>query len=222
MKLMFFLHAGETEVGGFGISAADDPLYVQGFVTVRQNATCMSVVFADDAVADYFDACIDAGLSPARFARIWCHTHPGQSPEPSMTDEETFARVFGACDWSIMFIVSRTGRTYARLSFAAGPGGAMLIPVQVDWENWPSQVADEAAELPKHLLGWIDEYQRSVQAEVGRGVIEIDAWDTAPDPEDPYGLGPFIQQVMDEPAMRGLVLDEFVQHPAELRAEVDS
>lgn len=219
---MFFLHAGETEVGGFGISAADDPLYVQDFVTIKQKTTCMSVAFADDAVADYFDVCIDAGLPPARFARIWCHTHPGQSPQPSMTDEETFARVFGACDWSVMFIVSRAGRTYARLSFAAGPGGAMLIPVQVDWENWPSQVADEGAELPKRLLAWIDEYQRSIQAEVGRGLIEIEDWDTAGDPEDLYGLGPFIQRVMDEPAMRPQVLHQFVQPQAEPGKEVSS
>jgi hypothetical protein len=220
LKLMFFLHAGETEVGGFGMAAADDPLYVQDFVTVKQKATCVTVAFADEAVADYFDACIDAGLPPARFARIWCHTHPGQSPEPSRTDEETFARVFGACDWSVMFIVSRAGRTYARLAFAAGPGGAMLIPVRVDWEDWPSQVADEAAGLPHRLLDWIGEYQRNVQAEVHHGMIEINAWDAEGDPEDPYGLGPFLQQVMDEPPMRPQVLHEFVQGHSEPRTEV--
>jgi hypothetical protein len=99
LKLMFFLHAGGTEVGGFGVSAKDNFLYVQDFITVKQRASCVSVEFTDDAVADYFDACVDAGLPLSRFARIWCHTHPGQSPEPSDTDERTFECVFGSCDW---------------------------------------------------------------------------------------------------------------------------
>ena len=33
---MFFLHAGDTEVGGFGVSAENNLLYVQDFVTVKQ------------------------------------------------------------------------------------------------------------------------------------------------------------------------------------------
>src|SRR5689334_10696210 len=64
-KLMLFLHGGETEVGGFGVSAAGDPLYLEDFVSVRQRVTATSVAFDDAAVADHFDACVDAGLPPA-------------------------------------------------------------------------------------------------------------------------------------------------------------
>ena len=39
LKLQFFCHAGNTEIGGFGISAEDDPLHVEEFVTVRQQVT---------------------------------------------------------------------------------------------------------------------------------------------------------------------------------------
>jgi proteasome lid subunit RPN8/RPN11 len=117
LKLMFFLHVGETEVGGFAVTAEEDPLYVQDILTVRQQTTVVTVEFEDTAVADHFDRSVDAGLRPDRFARIWWHTHPGSSAQPSSTDEETFARVFGGCDWSIMFIVSRSGLTYARLGF---------------------------------------------------------------------------------------------------------
>lgn len=162
LKLKFFCHAGDTEVGGFAVSSPDDPLYIQDFVTVRQFTTGVTVEFDDAAVADHFDAAVDAGLPPARFARIWCHTHPGDSPDPSATDEETFARVFGACDWSVMFILSRTGRTYARLAFSAGPGGAVLLPVAVDWEAWPRV----ALERPEVLAGapaeWAVEFERNV------------------------------------------------------------
>ena len=61
------------------------------------------------------------------------HTHPGASAEPSLIDEETFARVFGACDWAVMFILAQGGGSYARLRFGVGPGGSMEIPVEVDY-----------------------------------------------------------------------------------------
>ncbi|MFC1677827.1 hypothetical protein ACFL3G_12305, partial [Planctomycetota bacterium] len=59
--------------------------------------------------------------------------HPGSSPEPSMTDEQTFARVFGSCDWSVMCIVAQDSGTFARLRFSAGPGGEVKIPVCIDY-----------------------------------------------------------------------------------------
>jgi hypothetical protein len=162
LKLLMFLHAGDTEVGGFGISSEKRPLYIDEFVTVKQSVTPMTVAFDDIAVADYFDDCIDRGLTPARFARIWCHTHPGESPEPSSVDEETFARVFGNCDWAMMLIVSRTHATYARLSFGAGPGGAILLPVTVDWAAWPQILLEQSGELPQLFEAWMDEYGRNV------------------------------------------------------------
>ena len=88
-------------------------------------------------MAEFFDRCVDRGLALQRFARIWCHTHPGSSVTPSGTDEETFARCFGGCDWAVMFILGRTGNTYARLSFSTGPGGQILVPVGVDWLHLP-------------------------------------------------------------------------------------
>jgi hypothetical protein len=160
LKLMFHLHAGDTEVGGFAITAEEDPLYVQDILTVCQQSTIITVKFDDIAVADHFDKCVDAGLKPDRFARIWWHTHPGSSPEPSVTDEETFDRVFGTCDWSIMFIVSRTGLTYARLAFNAGPGGELLLDTAVDWSAWPILTASHAN--PIDLQTWAAEYQQNV------------------------------------------------------------
>ncbi|MBY0528008.1 MAG: hypothetical protein K2R98_31715 [Gemmataceae bacterium] len=140
LKLQYFCHAGPTEIGGFGIARADQPLYLEEFITVRQHVSPVSVRFVDDAIADYFDRCTDRGLSPQCFARVWCHTHPGASVTPSSTDEETFLRSFGRCDWALMFILGRTGRTYARLAFTAGPGAALELPVTVDWSAWPDSL----------------------------------------------------------------------------------
>ncbi len=132
-KLLFFRDRGQTEIGGFGISAADDLLRVEDFVTVKQEVSIASVAFDDEAVADFFETQVDAGKRPEEFARVWLHTHPGDSPRPSMTDEDTFRRVFGNCQWAVMFILARGGKCFARLRFSVGPSGEMVIPVEVDY-----------------------------------------------------------------------------------------
>lgn len=162
LKLQFLCHAGDTEVGGFGVSAAGDLLYVQRVETVLQGATPVGVEFADDAVADHFDRCADQGIPPGRCGRIWIHTHPGWSPEPSAVDEATFARVFGPCDWALMFILSRTGRTYARARFSAGPGGSCMLPVEVDWASWPEQLDRDGMKLQDLVRQWRHEYDANV------------------------------------------------------------
>jgi hypothetical protein len=162
LKLQWFCHQGDTEVGGFGLSAEHNPLYVADFLTVRQRATPLSVQFDDAAVADLFDQLVDRGLRPQRFGRLWVHTHPGSSPLPSNLDEETFARRFGSCDWSMMFILSRTGQTYARLAFSAGPGSQLLVPVAVHWGGWPNDLA-ETGSIDARIEQWRQEYAANIQ-----------------------------------------------------------
>lgn len=143
-KLVYLRDLGDTEIGGFGLSAPDDPLLIVDFLTVKQRCTWASVKFDDTAVADLFDELVDQGLSPAQFGRIWLHTHPGECPLPSPTDEATFARVFGRTDWSVMGIVAKSDASYARLAFRVGPGGALEIPVSVDYGR-PFDAADPEA-----------------------------------------------------------------------------
>jgi len=132
-KLLYFRDKSANEVGGFGITKPDDLLSVEDFVTVEQNVSSVTVHFIDESVGQFFDQQVDLGRKPEQFARVWLHTHPGNSPEPSITDEETFKRVFGNCQWSVMAIVAQDNSTYARLSFNTGPGGDILIPTAVDY-----------------------------------------------------------------------------------------
>ncbi len=155
-KLQHFCHAGETEIGGFGLAAADDLLSIVDFLTLKQTCSAVTVAFDDAAVADLFDAQVDAGVPPQRFLRVWLHTHPGDSPHPSATDEETFARVFGGCDWAVMFILARGGATYARLRFNAGPGGELEIEAAVDY-TLPFAASD--------AKGWGETYDAQVHVE---------------------------------------------------------
>ncbi len=192
-SLLFFCHRGQTEIGGFGVASADDPLRVEAFATVAQTTTSVSVAFDDAAVADFFDTQVDAGRRPHQFARIWSHTHPGDSPQPSGIDEETFQRVFGRSDWAVMFILARGGETYARLRFNAGPGGDVIIPVRVDYSG-PFLGTDHEA--------WAREYELNVRAEsiaapsTERRRFGADEWDAFI--EQPAGAELFSSDVLGE------------------------
>jgi hypothetical protein len=121
---------------------------------VRQACSVVSVAFDDTAVAEFFDEQVDTGLRPEQFGRISIHSHPGESAQPGHVDEETFARVFGSCDWSIMFILARGGETYCRLQFSAGLDGSFKIPVEVDFERGFAESDFEA---------WGSEYAAAVR-----------------------------------------------------------
>jgi hypothetical protein len=174
-KLLFLRDFGDTEVGGFGITADYDLLLIEDIQLVVQDCTPCSVSFDDTSVADFFDRQVDAGLRLDQFARVWVHTHPGVCPAPSPTDEETFARVFGRCDWAVMFILAAGGQTYSRLGFNVGPGGSLELPVSVDY-GLPFNASDHDA--------WAKEYEANVRIERSpfvsdmRNVLEPDPWGT--------------------------------------------
>ncbi len=166
LKLQFLCHLGETEVGAFGVSAEMDMLYVEEVWTVGQRCSMASVKFDDAAVADYFEEQVDRGRSPERFGRVWLHTHPGDSASPSGTDEHTFATVFGACDWAVMFILARGGEVFARLVVRDTRSRLFLerqLSVRVDWA---SLTADGFAFTPG---AWLAEYTAHVRAELDWG-----------------------------------------------------
>jgi hypothetical protein len=151
---LFLRDVGETEIGGFGITAADDLLFVEDVRLVVQSCTWIHVEFDDDSVADFFDDEVDAGRRPQQFGRVWVHTHPGNSPQPSQTDEVTFARVFGRSNWALMFILARGGQCYARLRYNVGPGVDIELPVDVDYGR-PFGGSD--------VEGWRNEYLANVR-----------------------------------------------------------
>ena len=163
LRWQYLCHAGPTEVAAFGLSAIDDLLYLDDLLVVRQRATPVTVALDDGAVADLFDRMADAGVGPERFARVWLHTHPGTCPGPSGTDEETFARAFGGCDWAVLAILARGGRTYARLRFAAGPGGAIELLTAVDWAAWPASATDTTNPIAAQVATWEQEYATLVE-----------------------------------------------------------
>ncbi|MEQ8786701.1 MAG: hypothetical protein RIC55_10400 [Pirellulaceae bacterium] len=196
-KLVYLRDCGDTEVGGFGISSRDDPLLVEDVRLVRQECSPFTVEFSDEAVADYFDEQVDQGRQPDEFARLWIHTHPGDSALPSGVDEQTFARCFGKSNWALMFILAQQGQTYARLRFNVGPGGSTEIAVEVDYEV-PFAAADHEAwevEYCQNVKGvgaYADHIldQRWALAESADAPTEfLDAWSDYVGSDD-FALGP--------------------------------
>ena len=209
-KLLFFRDYRDMEVGGFAVTSPDDLLLVTEFVPVKQEVSVASVSFDDEAVAEFFDAQVDLGRKPEQFARIWLHTHPGNSPSPSGTDEATFARVFGKCQWAVMFILAQQGKTYARLRFNIGPGGHIAIPTEVDFhaafgssqpEAWEAEY--KAKVSPERSI-WgrddLEEAGRSFGADSGLGRCSV--------PDD------WLEELEAmEPAERQLIMDELAVRP---------
>ena len=58
-KLLFLRDYGGTEVGGFGIAAKGDLLFVEDIQLVEQECSWAHVAFDDDSVADFFDQQVD-------------------------------------------------------------------------------------------------------------------------------------------------------------------
>lgn len=155
-KLIYLRDIGDSEVGGFGVSAKDDLFYVDDIILPKQECTMASVEFDDESVADMMDDMLTQGFEPREFMRIWIHTHPANSASPSKTDEETFATAFGSCDWSVMMILANGGDTYCRLRVNNGSVAAEFeIPITIDYESY---------EFPgSEFAEWMNEYNKNVK-----------------------------------------------------------
>ena len=153
-KLLFLRDCGDTEVGGFAISATNDLLLVEDVRLVKQQCTAASVQFTETAVRELFAEPLCDLQRDNHAGRIWIHTHPGECARPSEADEETFARCCSTVSWAVMFIIAASGDTYARLQFNIGPRCSRRLLVDVDYAGEFRQ-ADFA--------GWKSEYDAKVQ-----------------------------------------------------------
>ena len=148
-KLVYMKEHATTEVSGFGITDPDNPLYVTDFHLVLQDCTSVSAKLNDKALADFQEDMLDSGLSPINFMRVQIHTHPGMNADPSGIDEETFYRVFGKCDWAIMFILGEDNKYTCTLQYNTFPTGRFKLPVVVeDFVNdqWDTELAENVFE----------------------------------------------------------------------------
>lgn len=112
----------DDQVRGFGITAASDLLAIEEIRFLDRSA---------GADVEFLTGEIERELPVDRCARVWIGTRPGRSARPTSAELATFARLFGAVPWSVLFLVAHGGATYARLRFHVGPGGSWQIPVNI-------------------------------------------------------------------------------------------
>ncbi len=141
---------GPSEVGGFGISSPEDLLCVEELALIPQRCTEVTVKFDDLAVAEYFEDQADRGRRPEEFGRIWIHTHPGNSAQPSEVDVETFGRCFGRCDWGVMCILAQGGDCHAELHWRTG-NARLPLRVEIDYAR-----PFAGTEIPEWEMEYLD------------------------------------------------------------------
>jgi proteasome lid subunit RPN8/RPN11 len=205
-KLLYFRDRSDNEIGGFGISGPEDLLFVKEFVPVKQEVDVASFKFDDSAIADFFDAQVDLGRRPVQFARIWLHSHPGDSPAPSLVDEDTFDRVFGKCQWAVLFVVARNDRTYAKLRFNVGPGGDVLIPAEIDYsaDFGPSEHDQWDAEFTANVKA-VEWLARKSDPELQANDHDLSGFTL------PYDFIDEFERM--QPEQRQIILDELAERP---------
>ena len=144
---------------------------------VKQSCTVTTVAFDDGSVADFFDTQVQRGLKPDQFARVWIHTHPGNSAEPSLTDEATFARVFGNTDWAVMFILACGGDSYARLRLDVDRDAKMGLDAEGEEEFLLTTEIDFTETFPEaRFEAWRQEYDQYVSPSTVEGIWDDEPW----------------------------------------------
>ena len=160
-KILFMRDAGDTEIGGYGISGTDDPMLVTDFCLVKQKCTSISVDLDEEDSINFVERMMDNGIAPWQCQRIWIHTHPGNCPNPSGADEDNFDTNFSLPDCAIFYILANEGKEYVRMRFNVSPGIDVDIRSEVDY-SFPF----ESSNQPE----WKKEYEEKVTKE------EIKMW----------------------------------------------
>ena len=172
LKLQYMCHKADTEVCGFGISDEKNFLKIIDFMTVKQQSTTASVDPDPNSMADLAADYAQKGVHISRVLRVWIHTHPKMSANPSGTDESTFREQFGSCDWAVMAIVSKTNDKYARLRIGQTTHGIFVskeLPVSIDWEDWnkvSEDIISGKINMQELIKSWEEELKKNVSKPV--------------------------------------------------------
>ncbi len=136
-----------------GISKPDDPLFITDFQFIKQECTNVSTDFDEDAQTEWIEDHMEAGDHPDSFLRVWAHTHPGASADPSGTDWDTFQEAMGKMPWGVMLILGTSNEFVC--VFRAGDD-MLNLDVEIEPRPIPSEWFDEIKniEKPKKQYGY--------------------------------------------------------------------
>lgn len=137
-------HAGDTEVGAFGIHMPDDPLTIDSLWLPSQE--CNSV-FTQTDPGSWEDFVTDGDvrtLIPGEVTPVWLHTHPGSSATPSHFDEKSFKEEYGKDRLAVFAIMARNGELFGRVQVGGPKPFGFGVDVTVYW-SWLPKYSDRIA-----------------------------------------------------------------------------
>lgn len=161
--------AADTEIGCYGISSPDDPLLVVELCVPEQECTSAAVDVEPTAIARHIGECMSRGIPPERSCRIWLHTHPGQSAQPSGTDEKYWAECEQAQQHgAVMAMLAKGGQTFARVRLVDAMLGPVdvTIPVECDLSEARAIVAAKVRKPAPVASGPVEWYNRSAAGQL--------------------------------------------------------
>ena len=133
------------ECSVLGISSPDRINYVDDVIIPKQEVTGTTTDIDQDWLHEWADEMWDKGEdhAPKYTTRIWCHTHPGSSAEPSGTDEKTWSDTYmiDGVDWAAMIIIaqavsSKNEHTYCRAKYESSIGMQVSrIGLNIDYDG---------------------------------------------------------------------------------------
>lgn len=180
LELKWFLLHKPVEVSCMGIAEIPEhPLYVTRLAWLPQNNSAGFVEFHDGAFSTHFNDCLDRGLQPYQATRIWIHTHPGGSPHPSGRDEQQLKDLMALNDWTVMFIMARTGATYCRLRMretvtTKGIFGSVATERRHRDQELEVSVAWNVLREPREIdpVEWAATFDRNMHLDTLRSVVQ--------------------------------------------------
>lgn len=182
LELKWFLLHKPVEVSCMGIAEIPDhPLYITRLAWLPQNNSAGFVEFHEGAFSTHLNDSLDAGLQPYQATRIWIHTHPGGSPNPSGQDEDQLTQFMALNDWTVMFIMARTGATFCRLRVrehvtVKGAFGRITSERRMKDRSLDVAVAWSALREPREIdpRAWMRTFDSVMNLRSERRVVEVD------------------------------------------------
>lgn len=154
-KALCWAFRKDDEVGFMGVTTAPETLDVSDVVMLKQEVGAAQTDLDGGAFGEMLEEMQDRGIGPVRCGKVWFHTHPDLSPEPSGQDLQT-VHTLGGSGWAAMVILGLKDRGVTAKGWLSlpTPMGRVLVarPVVVDW-GWS-------------LKSWQDEYDAKVSVHV--------------------------------------------------------
>ncbi len=147
LKLLRLLQEnGDTEFSAFGFMPDVATREITDLFVPLQYNSPGGTHMDDEGVAKLFSLLSEEGLEHEQYGRVWIHSHPTFSVQPSGTDWSTLKRTFGRCPWVLMIIVSLDGgkfnsSVHLRVNSPMGCATRKLAKLEIDYaRGWPKEV----------------------------------------------------------------------------------